>query len=449
MKKLLIVMLLFASTLSAKGLPDFVQLAKQTGGAVVNIKASDLAENNATQPNSRQQEQLFRFFGIPGQPQNRDRVSGGSGFIISADGYILTNRHVIADADKIMVTLMDRRELEAKLIGEDEATDVAVLKVEANNLPKLKIGSADQLEIGEWVMAIGSPLSFENSVTKGIISAKGRRLPGQNYIPYLQSDVPINRGNSGGPLINMDGEVVGINTLIYSNTGGYMGLSFSIPIEVAMNVADQLKRNQSVQRGLLGVAIENVSQNMADYLKMDRPYGALVNDVVEDSAAAKAGIEVGDVIVAFNGKAIVTADALAPVVGMTKPNSKVEVKLFRSGKFKTITASLDALDDDVVASNGSESKRLFGKGLGFKVSNLSEQDRQRSGEQHGVVVQSIQDKNVERAGLRVGMLIKKVGKQKIDNLKAFKAAVKGLDKGEPLVLLVSQGVANRFIVIER
>ncbi|KAA3639300.1 MAG: hypothetical protein DWP95_10720 [Proteobacteria bacterium] len=245
MKQRLLTLMVFSFILIVPGLaaaqlPDFTQLVKESAPAVVNIRARENADQTA-QGQNMPNDELFRFFGIPnpGNPPNRDRVSGGTGFIISADGYILTNRHVVDGADKITVTMKDRRELDAEIIGEDEASDVAVLKVDAKNLPTLKLGSVNDLEIGEWVMAIGSPLSFENSVTKGIVSAKGRQIRGQQYIPYIQSDVPINRGNSGGPLINMAGEVVAINTLIFSNTGGYMGISFSIPIDVAMNVAYQ------------------------------------------------------------------------------------------------------------------------------------------------------------------------------------------------------------------
>ncbi|WP_154223290.1 Do family serine endopeptidase [Marinicella rhabdoformis] len=429
------------------GLPDFTSLVKDTSSAVVNIVARENADEQ-NKPLSQQEEQLYRFFGMPGQPQNRDRVSGGSGFIISTDGYILTNRHVIQGADKVTVTLKDRRELDAEIVGEDEASDVAVLKVDAKNLPILEVGTADKLQIGEWVMAIGSPLSFEHSVTKGIISAKGRRMGNQQYVPYLQSDVPINRGNSGGPLINMSGKVVGINTLIVSNTGGYMGISFSIPIEVAMNVADQLRSHGTVKRGLLGVGIEDVNQEMADYLGMAKPSGALVNNVSKDSAAEKAGIEVGDVIVEFNNKTIIMAESLPPVVGMTMPETGVEVKVFRDGKVKTLKASLDALEPGLVASNGGDDK-AYGKGLGFTVGSLTEQLQERSGETEGVVVKSVDEAVVRRAGLRVGDIIKKVGKVSVSNLKGFKAAVADLEEDEPLVLLVRQGAANRFIVIER
>ncbi len=441
---------MLALTSLAKGLnlPDFTDLAKRTGPAVVNIVARDNADEddtNSDQPN----EELFRFFGIPNQPQNRDRVSGGSGFIISSDGLILTNRHVIDGADKVTVTLLDRREFEAELIGEDEASDIAVLKIDGKNLPKLDIGSADDLEIGEWVMAIGSPLSFENSVTKGIVSAKERQIGRQQYVPFIQSDVPINRGNSGGPLINLDGEVVGINTLIFSNTGGYMGISFSVPIDVAMNVADQLQATGSVQRGLLGVGIENVDQRKANYLGMDIPRGAMVNQVSSGSAAEKAGIEIGDVIISFNGKPIKTQQSLPPVVGTVKPNTKVKLEVFRDGKVRELTAQLDALNENTQAGNSNSNNNEVNAGIGFSVSKLSDQDQERTGEQVGVIVTSITDRDIERAELRVGDVIKKVGKKDIADLADFSDAIDALDEDEPLVLLVKQGAGNRFIVIER
>ncbi len=443
-----VMMVSLASSAKTMNLPDFTDLAKQTGPAVVNIVASDLADDNETSA-PQQNEELFKFFGIPNQPRNRDRVSGGSGFIISEDGLILTNRHVIEGADKIVVTLLDRREFEAELIGEDEASDIAVLKIDGEKLPKLAIGSADELEIGEWVMAIGSPLSFENSVTKGIVSAKGRQVSRQQYVPYIQSDVPINRGNSGGPLINLDGEVVGINTLIYSNTGGYMGISFSVPIDVAMNVAKQLQTNGVVKRGLLGVGIDNVNQAMADYLGMKKPMGALVNQVSANSSAEKAGIEVGDVIVSFNGKSIKTRQSLPPVVGTVMPNTEVSLEVFRDGKVKKLTAVLGVLGDNQTADNSDNGNSEVKAGIGFSVSKLSEQDKERTGENAGVIVTDITEKDVERANLRVGDVIKRIGKKDISGLTDFSEAIEELDDDETLVLLVKQGPANTFIVIER
>ncbi|MFC3193683.1 Do family serine endopeptidase [Marinicella sediminis] len=446
-KYMILVMLVISYPSSAKtsGLPDFVELAKQTGPAVVNIVARDNADNNPS--TNQQNDELFRFFGIPDQP--RDRVSGGTGFIIASDGLILTNRHVIDGADKITVTLLDRREFEAELVGEDQASDIALLKIDGANLPKLQLGSAEDLQIGEWVMAIGSPLSFENSVTKGIVSAKGRQVGGQQYVPFIQSDVPINRGNSGGPLINLKGEVVGINTLIYSNTGGYMGISFSVPIDVAMNVANQLQANGSVSRGLLGVGIDDVNQAMADYLGMDKPLGALVNQVSEGSAAEKAGIQVGDVIVRFDGKSIKTRQSLPPVVGSVMPDTEVTVDVFRDGKTRQLVAKLDALNDNLQASSGNNGTNEIQAGIGFSVSMLSEQDKERTGETAGVIVTDITEKDVERANLRVGAVIKRIGKKDIRNLTDFSEAIESLKPDEPLVLLVRQGPGNTFIVIER
>lgn len=452
MKKLIVLISFLACSTGTfakeMSLPDFTDLAKMTGPAVVNIIARDNADDNDLNSSSPNND-LNRFFGIPSQPQNRDRVSGGSGFIIAADGLILTNRHVIQGADKIIVTLLDRREFEAELIGEDEASDIAVLKINGENLPKLKIGSADDLEIGEWVMAIGSPLSFENSVTKGIVSAKGRQIGAQQYVPYIQSDVPINRGNSGGPLINLDGEVVGINTLIYSNTGGYMGISFSVPIDVAINVANQLKTNGTVKRGLLGVGIDDVNQAMADYLGMDKPMGALVNQVSENSSAEKAGVQVGDVIISFNNKVIKTRQSLPPVVGSVMPDTEVTFKVFRDGKVKQLTAVLGVLSDNLVAGANSSGDAGSTAGIGFSVSKLSPQDIERTGETEGVIVTDISEKDVERANLRVGDVIKRIGKKKITDLSDFSDAIDDLAEDETLVLLVKQGPGNTFIVIER
>ncbi len=452
MRKLLLLISIWslsATVMAAEmTLPNFTDLAKRTGPAVVNIVARDNADENAdttADPNS----ELYRFFGIPNQPQNRDRVSGGSGFIISKDGTILTNRHVVEGADKIIVTLMDRREFEAELVGEDEASDIAVLKITGKDFPTLKLAESDDLEIGEWVMAIGSPLSFENSITKGIISAKGRQIGSQQYVPYIQSDVPINRGNSGGPLINLDGEVVGINTLIFSNTGGYMGISFSVPIDVAMNVANQLQANGVVKRGLLGVGIDDVNQAMADYLGMDKPMGALVNQVSENSAAQKAGVEVGDVIVSFNGKSIKTRQSLPPVVGSVMPDTEVSLQVFRDGKVKDLTAVLGIFNDNLQASTSASGNEQVQAGIGFSVSKLSEQDKERTGETSGVIVTDITEKDIERANLRVGDVIKRIGKNDIADLSDFSDAIDDLDDDESLVLLVKRGAGNTFIVIER
>ena len=430
----------------------------QTGASVVNITARKNAkELNGLSQIPRGTSPLDRLFGNPRDPryqqpqtpQGRDSVSGGSGFIISQDGYILTNRHVVHDADEITVKLVDRREFHAELIGEDEASDIALLKVESDNLPLLKIGDAKKSRIGEWVMAIGSPLSFEHSVTKGIISAKGRSLGRQQYIPYIQTDVPINPGNSGGPLINMNGEVIGINTLILSNTGGYMGLSFSIPIDVAMSVVEQLKASGTVKRGLLGVNIQPVTQKMADYLGLKTPQGALVTNVNADSAAEKSGIQVQDVIVKFNGSNVETSNSLPPLVGSIQPGSKVQVEIVRDGHYKTIYAVLGGLDGTEAVLTRSSQSSSHKLNVGFEVDDLTRDEKKQLDLNTGIIVKSIDNRNVQRAGLLVNDVILKLGKTKIVNSAQFKKELDKLEKNEPIVLLVKQGGANRFIVIER
>ena len=454
MKFYCILLISFSQILYAKQtlLPDFTDLVEQTGAAVVNITARQNAnEQRNSQQAPRQINPFERFFGQPQNPQSpfgRDSVSGGSGFIISTDGYILTNRHVIHDADEITVTLVDRREFSATLIGEDEASDIALLKVEANNLPTLKIGKTKDLKIGEWVMAIGSPLSFEHSVTKGIISAKGRSLGAQQYIPYIQTDVPINRGNSGGPLINMQAEVIGINTLILSNTGGYMGLSFSIPIDIAMSVVNQLKETGNVKRGLLGVNIQPVTQKMANYLGLKNPQGALVTNVNKGSAAEKAGIQVQDVIVEFNGLNVETSSSLPPLVGSVQPGTNVKLDIVRDGKNQIIHAVLGGLDgSNPIVERAT--KIVNELELGFEIADITDEIREQADVESGVIVKNINKKNVQRAGLRVDDVIIKVGKTKVKNINQFTKQLKKLDQGEPIVLLVKQAGGNRFIVIER
>jgi len=443
-----IVLLVISTSSSAKQvyLPDFTTLVDKTGAAVVNITAITTAPELDRDSNSRNR-QLERWFGIPQQPQ-QDRQAGGSGFIISDDGYILTNRHVIHGADEITVKLMDKSEYNAELIGEDEASDIALLKVDAENLPTLKIGDSKTSKIGEWVMAIGSPLSFENSVTKGIISAKGRRFMRQQYVPYIQTDVPINRGNSGGPLINMDAEVIGINTLIMSNTGGYMGLSFSIPIDVAMSVAEQLKTTGTVKRGLLGVNIQEVSPKMAEYLGLDRPMGALVTGVNEDSAAEEAGIKVQDVIVKFNDEFVESQEALPPMVGSVKPGTKVKLDVLRDGKNKVVYAVLGGLEGTelISASTKNLSEKL---NIGFEVADLTSDEKRQLDIEFGVYVKNITERNVRKSELREGDVIVSMSKIDVKNVKHFKELLGNLEEDEPIVLFVKRGAGKLFIVIER
>ncbi|MEZ5455212.1 MAG: Do family serine endopeptidase [Lysobacteraceae bacterium] len=385
---------LFSTAACSQNLPDFTGLVEQVGPAVVNIEATRTAEAAARggakgMDESEIPEELRRFFGMPGMPgmpqMPRDRTSMGTGFIISSDGYVLTNHHVIDGADEVIVRLRDRRELEAKVVGSDEQSDVALLKLDAERLPTVRLGEAKELKPGQWVLAIGSPFGFEHSVTAGIVSAVGRssQMTGQQYVPFIQTDVPINRGNSGGPLINMDGEVVGINSQIFSNTGGYMGVSFAIPIQVAMNSADQLKEKGFVARGLLGVTIQDVARDAAAGLGLEKPGGALVNGFSPNSAAEKAGVEIGDVILKFDGLEIGRSSELPPLVGAAKPGSKVTLSVFRDGRTRDIDVVIGELprDGGDLAKTGAKSDQTGP--LGFSVESLTSGSARSTGSGRG------------------------------------------------------------------
>ncbi|MFC1702558.1 Do family serine endopeptidase, partial [Pseudomonadota bacterium] len=358
----ILLMLFLSLPVAAKvtGLPDFTELVEKAGPAVVNIRVTqfgtrsprasgqDGGQRGEQGENSPEIPEFFRrYFNVPNNPHGGepDRMGAGSGFIYDAEGYILTNHHVVADADEIIIRLADRREFEAELIGSDESSDIAVLKIKDDeDLPYLRLGESESVKAGEWVAAIGSPFNFEQSVTAGIVSAKGRTNRAQQYVPFIQTDVAINRGNSGGPLLNMDGEVIGINSWILSSSGGYIGLSFSIPIEVAVSTAKQLRETGKVERGLLGVIVGAVTREMAEALGLDRPVGALVNDVTEDGSADRAGIQPGDVILAFNDAEVETWNDLPPLVGANPPGVKATVTVSREGEEKTFDVTLDALD---------------------------------------------------------------------------------------------------------
>ena len=458
-------MLLMSLPLAAKvsGLPDFTELVEKAGPAVVNIQVTQFGTRNpqasgrnggpggARGENHPEMPEFFkRYFNVPNDPRGRqpDRSGAGSGFIYEADGYILTNHHVIKDADEIIVRLADRREFEAELIGSDESSDIAVLKIDAEkDLPFLRMGESDSLKAGEWVAAIGSPFNFEQSVTAGIVSAKGRSNRAQQYVPFIQTDVAINRGNSGGPLLNMDGEVVGINSWILSSSGGYIGLSFSIPIEVAKSTAKQLRETGKVERGLLGVIVGNVNREMAEALGLDRPVGALVNDITPDGSAARAGIEPGDVILAFNDMPVETWNDLPPLVGANPPGTKATVKVSRNGKEKTFDVTLDALDaESGTTVAGTESKFQTENTLGLVVENITSERRRELGDpEGGVVITDIESDDAWRAGLRPGDVILMINNRDVEDMDDFETLVEKIESGRAVALRVWRNGTASFI----
>lgn len=450
MSRFLGVCLLFCSLVVQADLPDFRPLVKETSPAVVNISSVQHARatNRYQQPygNPGDVPDIFRhFFGMPyPSPDNqRERASMGSGFIVSGDGYILTNNHVIEGADEILVRLNDRRELEATLIGSDPSTDLAVLKVEADNLPTVELGDSEKLEVGEWVVAIGSPFGFDYSVTAGIVSALGRNLPNENYVPFIQTDVAINPGNSGGPLFNLDGEVVGINSQIYTRSGGFMGVSFAIPINVAMNVAEQLKTTGSVDRGWLGVIIQEVSKPLAESFGLDKPEGALVVQVLDGSPAASAGLQSGDIITAVNGNSISMSSDLPHQIGRLSSGDKAELDIVRSGKAKTIKVKIGSMPQDgKVASAKPDQKEKSSDRAGLVVQALSDRQRQQS-EQGVVIVEVVNGGPGARAGLMPGDIITSIGGTDIDSVRDFQNAVKSLREDRSVaVRIIRRGQAS-------
>lgn len=428
-------------------LPDFRPLVKHASPAVVNI--STISHGRSGNSFDQQQvPEIFRhFFNIPefNQRPQQNSQSLGSGFIVSKDGYILTNHHVVKDADEIIVRLNDRRELEAKLIGADETTDLAVLKVEAKNLPTVKLGNSDQLEVGEWVVAIGSPFGFDYSVTAGIVSAKGRSLPHDNYVPFIQTDVAINPGNSGGPLFNLDGEVVGINSQIYTRSGGFMGVSFAIPINVALNVSEQLKANGRVSRGWLGVMIQEVNKELAESFGLNKAAGALVAQVMPNSPADESDLQSGDIITHFNGKAIEMSSDLPHEVGRLKPGSKAKLNVVRNGKHQVMNVTIGQLPDDNSELTPSEKTSTSGKvdRIGIVVADLSPQQQKSVGD--GVVVREVQRGTGAQAGLINGDIITMVYGESIHSAAQFKQIINKLPANRSVPMRIVRRGAVMFI----
>jgi serine protease Do len=445
---------------AAVALPDFTDLVEQAGPAVVNIEAEHdgHASKQSSKTDDDQIPEIFkRFFGEPPPTQDDDAGTAiGSGFLISSDGKILTNHHVVDGADRVIVHLGDRREFTAKVIGSDPLSDVALLKVDATGLPFLKMADAKTLKPGQWVVAIGSPFGFDHSVTAGIVSGIGRRSldPSQQYVSFIQTDVPINRGNSGGPLLNLRGEVVGINSQIFSNSGGYMGVSFAIPIEIAMNSVQQLQTTGKVRRGVLGVRIQEVTGEIARGLHLPRTGGALVADVQPNSAAAKAGVKSGDLITAFNGIDIDSSSELPPLVGSLPPGSHAKLSLRRDGKSMELPVVLDSLDPAALAvepSTGSDTPRaaVAAEGFGLSVQEIPSAQRKalklEAGQ--GVLVASVKGGVARRSGVQPGDVILRVGDRNVGSVAAFTAAARQVKSGDTVMLLVRRNEQTQFIAL--
>ncbi len=430
-------------------LPDFRDLVKETSPAVVNISTVQHAQQKSALSGQYgmpdDMPEIFRhFFGrqFPQGPvPRRDSNSLGSGFIVSDDGYILTNNHVVQGADEIIVRLNDRRELEAVLIGADPSSDLAVLKVDADDLPTVELGDSDKLDVGEWVVAIGSPFGFDYSVTAGIVSAKGRSLPNENYVPFIQTDVAINPGNSGGPLFNLEGQVVGINSQIYTRSGGFMGVSFAIPINVAMDVAEQLKSKGKVSRGWLGVVIQEVNKDLAESFGLDRAAGALVVQVVDGSPAESSGLVSGDIIVKVNGKDVQLSSDLPHLIGRLRAGDTAKLSVVRAGKRKTIDVEIGALpesDDIQLSSNTPPAERKSNR-LGLVVSDIP---AGKSNEQ-GVVVTDVNRGPASMSGVVRGDVITMINGQRISSVADFERVVQDLPSNRSVPMrIVRRGQAS-------
>lgn len=437
----LFVGLLMAGKAQAYNLPDFTELVEEAAPAVVNI--STLKTRPGNHPpiaglNEEDLPEIFRhFFGGRGTPQ-QPQQSLGSGFIISDDGYILTNNHVVEGADQIIVRLSDRREMEAEVVGLDPRTDLALLKVKARDLPVVELGDSASLKSGEWVLAIGSPFGFDHSVTAGIVSAVNRSLPNENYVPFIQTDVAINPGNSGGPLFNLDGEVVGINSQIYTRSGGFMGLSFAIPIDVAMNVADQLKNKGRVARGWLGVVIQEVNRDLAESFGLRKPMGALVVQVAENGPAGKGGIQEGDIILEFEGQDIHRSGELPPLVGQVSPGEKARVVVLRDGSREVLNITIEELPDQRGQRRAHQTQPV--DRLGLKVAELSAEQKQRWNLEHGVVIVGMQSGSAAASGFREGDVITMMNGRQINSLNDYRRVLNQLKSGQSIpVRIVRQG----------
>ncbi|HSA71561.1 MAG TPA: DegQ family serine endoprotease [Burkholderiales bacterium] len=452
----------FAQTV--RELPDFTRLVDDQGNAVVNISTTQAPRRTGAAPQvpGMEDEEVLEFFRRfiprqqpgPGPGPRSEARSLGSGFIISADGYILTNAHVIEGADEINVRFTDKREYKAKVIGADRRTDIAVIKIDATGLPAVRFGDPSKLKVGEWVVAIGSPFGFENTVTAGIVSAKGRSLPQENFVPFIQTDVAINPGNSGGPLFNMRGEVVGVNSQIYSRTGGFMGLSFAIPIDVALDIQKQLREKGRVARGRIGVVIQEVTRDLATSFGLDRPRGALVNSVEKGSPADKAGVEATDIIVAFDGKPVESSSDLPRLVGSTRPGSQSTLDVWRKGQTRKLNITVAELQEDRVAANAPATRakpqaEAPANRLGIVVGELSAEQKKGLSLSHGLVVTEVRPDS--KADVRKGdvllTLVHKGQHTELRSVEQFNKLLAGLDKNAVITLQLRRGESTAFVTI--
>jgi serine protease Do len=448
---------LLSQSAVAKELPDFTELVEKQGAAVVNVSTTQITrvpqmfQGAPNLPENDPFNEFFRRFS-PQVPREQESQSLGSGFIISSDGYILTNAHVVDRAEKITVRLTDKREFKAKVIGADKRTDVALLKIDATGLPKVALGNPEQIKVGEWVLAIGSPFGFDSSVTAGIVSAKGRSLPQENFVPFIQTDVAINPGNSGGPLFNMKGEVVGINSQIYSRSGGYMGLSFSIPIDVAMDVVNQLRSNGKVTRGRIGVTIQEVTRELADSFGLSKAAGALISSVEKGGPAEKAGVRPSDVILKFDGKAVNSSADLPRIVAATKPGSKVSVQLWRKGSAQDISLVIGEIQEESAVAqrssrSGSEGTSEVETRLGLVVSELNEQQKAELQVEGGLIVEDLKGA-ATKSQLQRGDVILAVGNIEVRSLSQFNDVIKKVGRGRNIALLVRRSEGTVYVSIK-
>ncbi|MFN3397965.1 MAG: DegQ family serine endoprotease [Sulfurimicrobium sp.] len=456
MKRLLAFFALFVTLTAfsyADGLPDFTELAAKYGTAVVNVSTTQTMRNANVfrhMPNLPEDDPMYDFFRRfmpPGQNGQREFHSRslGSGFIISPDGYILTNAHVVDGADEVTVRLTDKREFRAKVIGSDLKTDVALIKIDANKLPTVTIGKPEQLKVGEWVAAIGSPFGFDNSITAGIVSAKGRSLPQENYVPFIQTDVAINPGNSGGPLFNMKGEVVGINSQILSRTGGYMGMSFAIPIDVAMEVSDQLRAAGKVSRGWLGVAIQEVTKELAESFGLSKPMGALIAGVEKGGPADKAGLEASDVVLKFDGKVVENSSELPRLVAAAKPGKHVLVQVWRKGASKDIALVVGELPGEKGGVPSEKLGKTTGK-LGLSLSELGDAQKKELKIANGLLVEGAEGA-AAMAGITSGDIILSVNNQDVKSLQQFVDLLNQYGPGRVVALRILRGDRSMFVTL--